>query len=72
MNIRSSYVSSVVVDSVQFICTQLCVVTRNSHYKYSLTYGGDQGQLSGTFTEVKQRRPRLALGWVTVREDRAL
>jgi len=24
------------------------------------------------FTEVKQRRPRLALGWVTVREDRAL
>jgi len=26
----------------------------------------------GRFTEVKQRRPRLVLGWVTVREDRAL
>jgi len=35
-----------------------------------LSYGGDQ--FSGTFTEVKQRRPRLVLGWVTVREDRAL
>jgi len=29
-------------------------------------------RLSGTFTEVKQRQPRLVLEWVTVREDRAL
>jgi len=35
-------------------------------------YGGDQGYLGGTFTEVKQRRPRLVLGWVIVKEDRAL
>jgi len=35
-------------------------------------YGGNQGWLSGTFTEVQQRRPMLVLGWVTVREDRAL
>jgi len=33
--------------------------------------GGDQGQLSDTFTEVKRRR-RLALEWVTAREERAL
>jgi len=25
--------------------------------------------LSGTFTEVKARRPRLVLGWVTTREN---
>jgi len=31
-------------------------------------FGGDQG----TFTEVKQRRPGLVLGWVNIREDRAL
>jgi len=35
-------------------------------------YGGDQCLLSGTFTEVKQRRPRLVLGWVTFSEDQAL
>jgi len=34
--------------------------------------GGDQGQLSGTFTELKAHRPRLVLGWVITREDRAL
>jgi len=28
--------------------------------------------LSNSFTEVKQRRPRLVLGWVTVSEDRVL
>jgi len=32
--------------------------------------GGDRGQLSGTFTEVKARRPRSVLGWVTTRERR--
>jgi len=26
-------------------------------------YAGDRGLLSGTSTEVKQRRPRLVLGW---------
>jgi len=35
-------------------------------------YGGDQGWLSDTFTEVKQRRPRSVLGWVTARDDRML
>jgi len=36
--------------------------------------GSDHGHSSrsGTFTEVKQRRPRLILGRVTAREDRAL
>jgi len=34
--------------------------------------GGDQGLLSGMFTELKQRRPRLVLGWLTVKEDRVL
>jgi len=33
--------------------------------------GGDQDLLSGMFTEVKQRRHPLVLGWVTVMEDRA-
>jgi len=43
------------------------------HYINRLeAYVGEQGQLSGTFTEVKQGRPRLVLGWVTVKEDRAL
>jgi len=37
-----------------------------------VAFGGDQGLLSGTFTEVKQRRPWLVLGWVIIREDRAL
>jgi len=34
--------------------------------------GGDQGWLSGTFTEVKARRPRLVLGGMTTREDQVL
>jgi len=34
--------------------------------------GGDQGQLSGTFTEVTARRPRLVLEWVTTGEDYAV
>jgi len=33
--------------------------------------GGDQGQLSGTFADVKARRPQLVLGWMTTEEDRA-
>jgi len=39
---------------------------------YNQVYGGDQGKFSGTFTEVKQRRPQSVLKWVTVRDDRAL
>jgi hypothetical protein len=30
--------------------------------------GGDQSKLGGSFTEVKQRRSRLVLGWVTIRK----
>jgi len=47
------------------------VHTVGYHLK-SGAYGGDQGWPSGTFTEVKQRRPWLVLGQVTAREDRAL
>jgi len=32
----------------------------------------NRGWLSGTFTEVEACRPRLALEWVTTREERAL
>jgi len=35
-----------------------------------LACSNDQCLLSGTFTEVKSRRPRLVLGWVTTRENR--
>jgi len=35
-----------------------------------MAYGGDQGQLSGTFTEVKQRRPQLVYVWMGDRQGR--
>jgi len=32
----------------------------------------NHGLLSGTFATVKTRRPRLVLGWVNIRENRAM
>jgi len=40
----------------------------NSRVASSQAYCGDQGYLIGTLTEVKQRRQRFLLGWVTVRQ----
>jgi len=53
----------------------ISVLASNARIMVSLNFrlcGGDQGWLSGTFTEVKQRRARLVLGWVTIKEDGAL
>jgi len=33
--------------------------------------GSDQGLLSGTYTEVEARRPRLLHGWMTTKMDEA-
>jgi len=41
--------------------------------RFSHTFGGDQGyKLSGTFAKVEARPPRLVLGWLTTKGERAL